>query len=49
VGNEVAGGWSSLHNEELLNFYSLAGIIRMLKSGKMGRASSMNGIEEECV
>jgi hypothetical protein len=30
--NEVTGGWSKLHNEELHNLHSLPSIIRMMKS-----------------
>jgi hypothetical protein len=29
--DEVTGGWRKLHNEELHNLYSSAGIIRMIK------------------
>jgi hypothetical protein len=29
---EVTGGWSKLHSEELHNLYSLPDIIRMIKS-----------------
>jgi hypothetical protein len=32
---EVAGGWRSLHNEELHNLYTSPNIIRMIKSRKM--------------
>jgi hypothetical protein len=31
----VAGDWRKLHNAELLNLYSLPGIIRMSKSRRM--------------
>jgi hypothetical protein len=31
----VTGGWRKLHNEELHNFYSSPGIIRIIKSRKM--------------
>jgi hypothetical protein len=30
--DEVMGGWRKLHNEELHNIYSYAGIIRIIKS-----------------
>jgi hypothetical protein len=36
--DEVSGGWRKLHNEELLNLYSLPTIIRMIKSRKVGWA-----------
>jgi hypothetical protein len=35
---EVVGGWRRLHNEELHNVYTSRGIIRVIKSGKMGWA-----------
>jgi hypothetical protein len=31
-GDEVAGDWRKLHNEELHNLYSSPNIIRMIKS-----------------
>jgi hypothetical protein len=34
-GNEAAGGFRKLHNEELRNLYSLPSIIRMIKSRRM--------------
>jgi hypothetical protein len=33
--DEVIGGWRKLHNEELLNFYSLPSIISIIKSRRM--------------
>jgi hypothetical protein len=33
--NEVTGGWSQLHNEELYKLYSSPSIIRMIKSRRM--------------
>jgi hypothetical protein len=33
--DEVTGGWTELHNEELHNLYSLPNIIIMIKSRKM--------------
>jgi hypothetical protein len=33
--DKVTGGWRKLHNEELHNFYSLASIIRIIKSRRM--------------
>jgi hypothetical protein len=34
-GDEVAGGWRRLNNEELHNVYSLPSIIRIIKSRRM--------------
>jgi hypothetical protein len=31
----VTGGWRKLHNEELHNLYSLASIIRIIKSRRL--------------
>jgi hypothetical protein len=43
-GDEVAGDWRKLHNEELRNLYSSPSIIRMIKSRKMiGWACSTSG------
>ncbi|PNF42583.1 hypothetical protein B7P43_G04698, partial [Cryptotermes secundus] len=36
--DEVIGGWKKLHNEELHNFYSSPGKIRMIKSRRIGWA-----------
>jgi hypothetical protein len=33
--DEMTGGWTKLHNEELHNLYSSPNIIRMIKSRKM--------------
>jgi hypothetical protein len=33
--DEVTGGWSKLHNEELHNLYSSPSIIRMIQSRRM--------------
>jgi hypothetical protein len=33
--DEVTGGWTKLHNEELHNLYSSPNIIRMSKSRRM--------------
>jgi hypothetical protein len=33
--DEVTGGWTKLHNEELHNFYFSTSIIRMIKSRRM--------------
>jgi hypothetical protein len=41
--DEVTGGWTKLHNEELHKLYSAPNIIRMIKSKReMGRACSTN-------
>jgi hypothetical protein len=32
---EMAGGWKSLHNEELHNLYALQNIVRVIKSRRM--------------
>jgi hypothetical protein len=40
--DEVRGGWRKLHNEELLNSYTLPNIVRMIKNDEIGRACSMN-------
>jgi hypothetical protein len=37
--DEVTGGWSKLHNEELHNLYSSSSIIRMIKSRRTRRAA----------
>jgi hypothetical protein len=34
-GNEVAGGWRKLHNEDLRDLYSSPSIIRIIKSRRM--------------
>jgi hypothetical protein len=42
----VTGGWRKLHNEELLNLYSLPSIIRIICSRKMrwgGHVARMGG------
>jgi hypothetical protein len=33
--DEVTGGWTKLHNEELHKFYTLTLIIRMIKSRRI--------------
>jgi hypothetical protein len=35
---EVTGGWTKMHNEEHHNLYYSPGIIRMIKSRRMGWA-----------
>jgi hypothetical protein len=45
---EVAGGWRSLHNEELHNLYASPNIIGVIKS-RMGRACGTHGSDEKCI
>jgi hypothetical protein len=33
--NEMTGGWTKLHNEELHNLYSSPSVIRIIKSRRM--------------
>jgi hypothetical protein len=49
--DEVMGGWSKLHNEELHDLYSSPSKIRVIKSRRMrfGGACSPNGKKEKCV
>jgi hypothetical protein len=35
--NEVTGGWTKLHDEELYNLYSSPSIIAMIKARRMFR------------
>jgi hypothetical protein len=45
--DEVTGGWSKLHNEELHNLYSSPSIIRIIKWRRMrwaGHVARMGGI-----
>jgi hypothetical protein len=39
--DEVTGGWTKLHNEELRNLYSSPSINRMIKSRRMGWAANV--------
>ena len=48
--DEVTGGWRKLHNEELMDLYSLPNIVRVVKSRRMrwaGHVARM-GRGEEC-
>jgi hypothetical protein len=40
--DEVTGGWSKLHSEELHNLYSSPSIVRKVASRRIGR-------KEECM
>jgi hypothetical protein len=47
---EVAGGWRTLHNEELHNLYTSPGIIREVKSRRVrnaGHVACMGEIRNE--
>jgi hypothetical protein len=46
--DEMIGGWSKLHNEELHNLYSSSNIIRMIKSKRMRWTGHVTRIEEKC-
>jgi hypothetical protein len=46
-GEEVAGGWRRLHNEELRNLYASPNVIRVIKRKRMrwaGHAARMGGM-----
>jgi hypothetical protein len=48
-GEEVAGGWRRLHNEELHNLYASQNIIRVIKSRRMRWVGfSTCGTDEKC-
>jgi hypothetical protein len=44
---QVAGGWRTLHNEELHNLYASANIITMIKSRRMRWLGHVARIGEE--
>jgi hypothetical protein len=49
--DEVTGGWSKLHNEELHGLYSIPSIIRVIKARRMiwaGHVACMGG-GERCI
>jgi hypothetical protein len=46
--DEIVGGWTKLHTEELHNLYSSPNIMKMTMS-MMRLACSMHGGEEECM
>jgi transcription termination factor 2 len=43
----MTGGWRKLHNEELLNLYSLPSIIRIIKSRRVRWAGHVARMEEK--
>jgi hypothetical protein len=49
--DEMIGGWTKLHNEELHNLYCSPSIIRIIKSRriKMGGACSTYAGDEDCI
>jgi hypothetical protein len=46
---DVAGGWRILHNVELHNLYASPNIIRVIKSRRIGQASSTHRRGEKCI
>jgi hypothetical protein len=48
---EVAGGWRTLHNEELHNLYASSNVIRVaqVKVVDKDRACSTHGRDEKCL
>jgi len=47
---EVAGGWRTLHNEELHNLYTTPNVIREIRSMRMTQgACSTHGRDEKCI
>jgi hypothetical protein len=51
-GEEVAGGWRRLHNEELRNLHSSSNIIRMITSRKMrwaGHVAHVGGVRNSYI
>jgi hypothetical protein len=45
--DEVTGEWRTLHNEELIDLYSLPNIVRVVKSRKMRSAGHVMRMGEE--
>jgi hypothetical protein len=45
--NGMTGGWRKLHNEELHDLYSLASMIRIIKSKRMGWAGHVAQMGEK--
>jgi hypothetical protein len=45
--DEIIGCWRKLHSEELHNFYSLANIIRVIMSKRMGLAGYVARVGEK--
>jgi hypothetical protein len=50
-GEEAAGGWRRLHNEELHNLYASPNIIRVIKTWRMRWAGQViwHGRDEICI
>jgi hypothetical protein len=44
--DEVMGGWSKVHNEELRDLYSSPSLIRIIKSIMVKWAGQVEGMEE---
>jgi hypothetical protein len=45
--DERAGGWTKLHNEDLRNLYSSPGIIRLIKSSRVGWAGYVASVKKK--
>jgi hypothetical protein len=43
--DEVTGGWTKLHNEELCNLYSASNIIRLIKRRSIHHAQGKKYIQ----
>ena len=46
--DEVTGEWRKLHNEELMNLYSLPNIVRVVNSRRMRWAGHVARMGESC-
>jgi hypothetical protein len=46
---EGAGGWRTLHNEELHDLYATPNVIRVIKSREVGEACSTHGRDEKFI
>jgi hypothetical protein len=47
--DEITGDWRRLRNEELNNLYSIANIVRVIKSRRMRSVGHVNRMGEESV